>query len=289
MNERLLRELSHITEEEQDILDGKTGIDRTLYSEGSDFVITSEKMLKEGRLIQFRPHTRFVYFPRHTHNYVEMIYMCSGSTTHIINGTELILQRGELLILNQHASQEILPAGKEDVAVNFIILPEFFDQTLAMLGSEQSMLRDFVVGCLQTADSPLSYLHFKVSDILPVQNLLENLLWTLSHELQNKRLMNQITMGLLFLQLLNYTDRIQAGRTSFEQEILMQVYQYVEEHYKDGELTSLAARLHCDLTWLSRAIRRLSGCTYTELAEPGLLSPAFHRSVRAGYQHGCGV
>ena len=98
MNERLLRELSHITEEEQDILDGKTGIDRTLYSEGSDFVITSEKMLKEGRLIQFRPHTRFVYFPRHTHNYVEMIYMCSGSTTHIINGTELILQRGELLI-----------------------------------------------------------------------------------------------------------------------------------------------------------------------------------------------
>ena len=73
----------------------------------------------------------------------------------------------------------------------------------------------------------------------------------------------------------------------------MQVYQYVEEHYKDGELTSLAARLHCDLTWLSRAIRRLSGCTYTELvqkaAEPGLLSPAFHRSVRAGYQHGCGV
>ena len=174
MNEQLLRELSHITEEEQDILDGKTGIDRTLYSEGSDFVITSEKMLKEGRLIQFRPHTRFVYFPRHTHNYVEMIYMCSGSTTHIINGTELILQRGELLILNQHASQEILPAGKEDVAVNFIILPEFFDQTLAMLGSEQSMLRDFVVGCLQTADSPLSYLHFKVSDILPVQNLLEN-------------------------------------------------------------------------------------------------------------------
>ena len=63
MNERLLRELSHITEEEQDILDGKTGIDRTLYSEGSDFVITSEKMLKEGRLIQFRPHTALSIFP----------------------------------------------------------------------------------------------------------------------------------------------------------------------------------------------------------------------------------
>lgn len=151
--------------------------------------------------------------------------MCSGQTTHIINKTRLVLQTGELLILNQHATQEILPAGREDVAVNFIILPEFFDQTLAMLGSEQSMLRDFVVGCLQTADSPLSYLHFNVSDVLPVQNLLENLVWTIFHEIQNKRLMNQITMGLLFLQLLNYTDRIEAGHTSFEQEILMQVFQ----------------------------------------------------------------
>ena len=46
MNEQLLRELSHITEEEQDILDGKTGIDRTLYSEGSDFV--SGKIDKAG-------------------------------------------------------------------------------------------------------------------------------------------------------------------------------------------------------------------------------------------------
>lgn len=274
MNEQLLKELSRITEEEQNILNGKTGVDQTLYSDGSDFVITSGKMLREGRLIQLRPHTRFVHFPRHTHNYVEMIYMCSGSTTHIINGTQLVLQKGELLILNQHASQEILPAGKEDIAVNFIILPGFFDQTLAMLGSEQSMLRDFVAGCLQTADSPLSYLHFKVSDILPVQNLLENLVWTLSHELQNKRLMNQITMGLLFLQLLNYTDRIQAGRTSYEQEIIMQVFQYVEEHYKDGELTALARRLHCDLTWLSKTIRRLSGCTYTELIQKKRLSQA---------------
>ena len=114
MNKQLLRELSRITEEEQSILNGKTGVDQTLYSDGSDFVITSGKMLREGRLIQVRPHTRFVHFPRHTHNYVEMIYMCSGSTTHIINGTRLILQKGELLILNQHASQEILPCWDQN-------------------------------------------------------------------------------------------------------------------------------------------------------------------------------
>lgn len=192
----------------------------------------------------------------------------------MINGSKIVLRTGELLILNQHATQEILPASAEDIAVNFIILPEFFDQTLAMLGSEPSMLRDFVTGCLQSADSPLSYLHFQVSRILPVQNLVENLVWTITHDLQNKRLMNQITMGLLFLQLLNHMDKIQTGQNSFEQELLMNVLQYVEEHYRDGSLTALSNHLNCEFTWLSKTILKLSGYTYTDLVQKKRLEQA---------------
>ena len=274
MNQQLIRELSRITEEEQHILDGDPSIDPAIYSDSPAFVIDSGKMLQKGKLIQVRPHTRFVHFPRHTHNYVEMIYMCSGQTIHVINGSKIVLRTGELLILNQHATQEILPASAEDIAVNFIILPEFFDQTLAMLGSEPSMLRDFVTGCLQSADSPLSYLHFQVSRILPVQNLVENLVWTITHDLQNKRLMNQITMGLLFLQLLNHMDKIQTGQNSFEQELLMNVLQYVEEPYRDGSLTALSNHLNCEFTWLSKTILKLSGYTYTDLVQKKRLEQA---------------
>ena len=56
-----------------------------------------------------------------------MIYMCSGSTTHIINDCErIVLREGEILLLNQNAAHEILPAGMNDVAVNFLILPDFY-------------------------------------------------------------------------------------------------------------------------------------------------------------------
>lgn len=273
MNQELLQQLGQITEEEQRILDGFS-IDPSIYSDDPSFIIDSRKMLQNGKLIQVRPHTRFVHFPRHTHNYVEMIYMCSGQTTHIINTTALTLHEGELLLLNQHASQEILPAGKEDIAVNFIILPEFFDQTLSMLGSESCLLRDFVVGCLQSLDSPVSFLHFQVSGVLPVQNLIENLVWTISNGIQNKRLMNQVTMGLLFLQLLNHMDKLTTGGSSYEQEILMNVFQYIEEHYRDGSLTLLASQLGCELTWLSKTIKRLTGSTYTQLVQKKRLNQA---------------
>ena len=74
MHEELIRELSVITEEEQHILDGRKEIDPQLYTEKKDMVIDSKKLLQKGKLIQVRPHTRFVHFPKHTHNYIEVIY-----------------------------------------------------------------------------------------------------------------------------------------------------------------------------------------------------------------------
>lgn len=130
MQEELLNKLRQVTEEERLILQGASQIQSNLYTtqfaKPSDFTIDSKKLLEKGCLIEVRPHTRFVHFPRHRHNYVELIYMCSGTTTHILNGTDkLVLQEGDLLFLNQNASHEILPAGENDIAVNFIILPEF--------------------------------------------------------------------------------------------------------------------------------------------------------------------
>lgn len=105
MDSMLLSELKKITPEEQEILSGKLSVNRDLYTSFSDFVIDSQKLLEKGRLIEIRPHTRFIHFPVHRHNYVEMVYMCTGTTTHIINEHEkVILKEGDLLLLNQNSS-----------------------------------------------------------------------------------------------------------------------------------------------------------------------------------------
>ena len=112
MNAELLEKLKPISKEEQAILDGSKDVQKDLYTSRADFVVDSGKMLEKGKLIDIRLHTRFIHFPVHRHNYVEIIYMCSGSTTHIINGHNTVkLETGELLFLNQNATQEILPAG----------------------------------------------------------------------------------------------------------------------------------------------------------------------------------
>jgi AraC-like DNA-binding protein/mannose-6-phosphate isomerase-like protein (cupin superfamily) len=274
MTEDILKELRKITPEEQSILDGKNEIEKELYVSGGDNTFDASKLLESGKLITVRPHTRFVHFPAHTHNYVEVIYMCSGSTRHIINDNEVLLEQGELLFLNQHAVQEIYPAGEADIAVNFIILPEFFDEVLRMMEAEENMLRRFVVDCLRGENQSAGYLHFKVADVLPVQNLVENLIWTILNKQPNKRSINQVTMGLLFLQLMNQIDRVETDAADEAQKFTMTVLSYIEEHYRDGELSDLADELHYDLCWMSREIKKRTGKTYTELVQTKRLSQA---------------
>ncbi|MFV0241891.1 MAG: AraC family transcriptional regulator [Lacrimispora sphenoides] len=274
MNQEILDRLGVITDEEREIINGRTEIDRNRYTEGRDLVIDSKKMLEHGKMISIRPHTRFVHFPKHKHNYIEVIYMCKGETVHYIDGEKVVLKTGELLFLNQHATQEILPAGEKDIGINFIILPEFFDTAFEMMGEEENLLRDFLVGCLCNDPRYASYLHFQVADVLPVQNLVENMVWTLLSDQRGKRSINQITMGLLFLQLLHYTDKISHTLESFEQKLIFQVLTYIDENYKDGELTELSALLNYNIYWLSRAIKRLTGRTYKELLQVKRLNQA---------------
>lgn len=265
--EDIMSDLRKITIEEQNILLGNNEIDKNLYMNEKSNIIDCKKLLEDGKLIQIRTHTRFVHFPEHKHNYVELIYMCSGSTHHVVNGEDIYLQQGELLFLNQNARQEIYPAKEDDIAINFIILPEFFDYALTLMWEEENLIRDFIISCLRSEENAINYLYFKVADILPIQNLMENLIWTIKNKQSNKRNINQVSMGLLFLQLMNYTDKIQIGKNNSEQELILAVYRFIEENYKNGELSDLAKQLNYDLYWMSRTIKKLTGKNFTELIQ----------------------
>ncbi len=274
MHSEIIERLSGITDEEQEILDGQKGINKGIYTKKSDLVIDRDKLLEKGKLIQLRTHTRFVHFPKHRHNYVELTYMCSGETTHIINGEKVVLRTGDLIFLNQNAVQEILPATKEDIAVNFIILPEFFNTAFDMMKGEESLLKDFLIDSLGKGAHNASFLHFRVADILPIQNLVENLIWGLLNDQPNKRSSNQITMGLLLLQLLNHLDKMESGAGAYEREFTITALNYIENNYKDGSLQELSELLNKDVYWVSKEIKKRTGKTYKELLQGKRLGQA---------------
>lgn len=275
MNTELLEQLKKISQEEQQILDGNKAIQKALYASTDEFIIDSKKMLETGKLIDIRPHTRFAHFPSHTHNYIEIIYMCQGTTTHLINNrTPIVLEAGDFLFLNQNVTQEIMPAGLDDIAVNFFVLPEFFDKLFSLI-EEENNLRNFLVGSLKHEKSLVDYLHFQTRDILPIQNLAENLIWFLLNKQPNQRNIIQSTMGLLFLQLTNYTDKMnQTMSDQFEQNMVFTALRYIDEKYKEGTLHELSHLLNQPTYYISKLIKKHSGETFKSLLQTKRLNQA---------------
>lgn len=267
----ILEKLKIITTEEQDIINGEKQINREIYMSGRDNTINSKKLLDEGKIITMRKHTRFIDFPEHSHDYVELIYMCQGSTTHIIEGKEIKLSEGELLFLGQGIHHSIKRADENDIAVNFIVLPHFFSDILYAIGEKESPLKRFFINCLCGSESN-SYLHYNVSDVTEVQNFMENLILIVMGDALNKRKQLQMTMALIFMQLISHTDKLIAELN--DDTIIFKILDYIETNYIDGNLSEVAKIFHYDISWLSREILKKTGKTFTHLMQEKRLSQA---------------
>ena len=274
MQQKLLDHLKKITEEEQRILDGTGEVNRELYGSGEDFIVDSARMLEEGRLIAIRTHTRFVHFPLHKHNYIEVIYVCEGHLTNIIGGEKVVVQKGELLFLNQSTRHEILPAGENDIAINFLLLPEFFDMIYSVAG-KNNVLADFLVHVLRNDEERGEYLHFKVSEVLQIQNLLENIIYGIVTGQGDEIRIHQTTMGLIFLYLVDSVQFVKMRLPDqYENVITMSTLDYIEQHYKTATLTELCEKLHIPMHQLSRMIKKSTGFNFKELLQRKRLNKA---------------
>lgn len=266
MHPEILHKLSVITPEEHAILAGGQGIQENLYFSGKEFIIDSKKLLDKGQLIQVRPHTRFTHFPRHRHNYVELVYMAQGHTTHILNGTDrLVLETGDLLFLNQLAEQEILPASEGDIAVNFLILPEFFTYRVTMF-EEENQLRDFLFSTLSGRRPTAAYLHVKAKGIVPIENAIESMIWTIQNSRHGNNVLLQTTMGMLLMNLSSFAmDLNRSAPGQWEEHMVFQAMRYIEDHYRTGSLEEAAGKLNTPTYAISRLVKKHTGMTFSQL------------------------
>ena len=223
------------------------------------------------RRIALYRHPTGVREPARQRSCAELVYMVRGSTRHRIGGNEVTLGPGELLLLGQNTPQELLPPADDAIAVSFFMKPEFFSDILAYLGTEASPLREFVLKCLGQ-ETPYGYLHFRVGGVRQVANLMENLLLHLLEHPDSRRAIPLYTVGLLFVQLLEESDKLTMGIR--EQQTVLGTLRYLEHNYRSGSLTDAAKLLHCDVAWLSREIKRRTGRTYTELLQERRLHQA---------------
>ena len=266
--------LNGITEEEKSILKGDASIQKELYTSEDEFVVDSRKLLAQGKLIDIRPHTRFAYFPTHRHNYIEMVCMLKGElTTHFVEGETVKLTAGDILLLNRHARHDIEPCSENDLAINFIILPEFFSRT-QIFYDRNDILRDFIVSSLSDRKNHNDYLLYHAQGLLTVENLIENLIWTLTFHKNDMNTIAMSTMDLLLMNLCTLSSDTLTDMSRGSNTITIQALEYIDTHFDSGTLEELASITGYSTAYLSRLLKQNTGLNFKQLLQQRRLQEA---------------
>lgn len=283
MIKKIHDKLIALTEEESQILSGEDSVNKSIYTDDRKFIIDSNKLLPSGELINIRKHTRFINFPSHKHNYIEFNYVYQGKLTQIIDNKEIILQKGELIFLNQYITHEIKASSEEDIIINFIIRPEFFDYIITLLDNE-NIISKFLLTTLYTDYDEGEYLYFKVSERKDIQDLVEKVITELYTPSIMKKATIKLLVGLLLVELIKNSQDIEIYSVdNYEKLLIIQSLKYIEGFYKKGTLFELAEKLNQPDYKLSKLIKKHTKMNFKELLQEKKLSKAIELIKTTNY------
>ncbi|SDZ48647.1 AraC-type DNA-binding protein [Evansella caseinilytica] len=270
----LLQELMEITDEEKLIMEQKKEVKKELYTSQAKFIIESEKFLSKEKMIMVRKHTRFVDFPKHRHDYIEINYVYNGFFHQKVGSEALTLKKGELLFLNQHIEHEIAACDQQDIIINFIIHPDFFKFIFSYLTSE-NMVSEFLINSLYNHTQNGQYLFFAVSEVMEIQELLEKMIIELLKPGMLSDSAVKLYMGLLMIELIKHSDKASSRiDITGRQQLVVESLNYIDEHYQQASLFELAEMLNEPHYSVSKKIKQATNHTFKELLQDKRLNKA---------------
>ena len=230
-------------------------------------LLEKEDFLKESQLFAIFPHYEHRNTEEHRHDFIEIMYVCEGEITHYIEGKEIVMKKGDILLMNQWVRHRIKATGQKDIGINFITTPEFFDIPSKMLRTN-NVLADFLVNTLRENHRVSDYLFFHLEENQAIDNLMENIVETMLSEGKDSYILNQYTMGLVFLHLMNHIDNLTTNSLKDAKEVMVQsILNYIDTHYKTANLTKIAEDFKQSVSVLSKMIKQRTGYTFQELLQ----------------------
>lgn len=273
MNSDLLQELLKLNDEERLMLQQKNEVKKELYTSQDYFIVESEKFLSNNTMIMVRKHTRFVDFPKHKHNYIEVNYVYNGELNQTVGNERFTLKRGDLLFLNQHIEHELEACGEEDIIINFIIRPEFFSFIFSYLTTE-NLITNFLINSLFNHTQNGQSLYFAVSMVESIQELIGKIIVEIMYPSIMSESTIKLYMGLLMVELIKHSDKVKHNEDSQKHHMIVESLKYIDEHYQHASLSSLAEKLNQPHYALSKQIKKATNFTFKELLQEKRLSVA---------------
>ncbi len=259
---RIAEYMKDNNDEERNILDHQNNIDMSIFKDANKTTIAFDKVSAKGKLISIRKHTRYIHYPAHTHDYVEISYVLNGQSIQYIEGQKIHLNKGDILFMGPGAIHEILPSDKDDILINFIVHKKFFNYIFEFIDDKSSLSSFFIDAIFKNSTSKaLIYTTFNKTAI---EDLLDNIIGQLTMKGTFMEAKIKFLLGLLIIELIQDNPKT-IDKSSYESKVLAQVISHIERDLQNANLNTIADKLQMKNYNLSKLIKKESGQTFNNL------------------------
>ena len=231
------------------------------------WVINNEKLMNESEVISIRKHDRFIKFDKHKHDYLEMMFVYAGSIKQHIEGKEIVIEKGEILLLDMNVEHSIEMAGENDIAINILIKKEFFDWIYMSQMNNNDLVSNFIFKALYGENEFKEYIHFETSENSNIRNFMLQILMEYYDKKNGMKTAIRAYIMLLFNELSrDYQNYLSSEIVcKINSTISTEILNYISNHYKDITLKSMADHFSYNPYYIGKLVKKIIGKTLTQL------------------------
>jgi AraC-like DNA-binding protein/mannose-6-phosphate isomerase-like protein (cupin superfamily) len=277
--EGLLRAYNNI--ELKSIETGKTSLEeilciseeRKIYEakEGNKInMLSADLFMDSAEKVSFVKHPRFIEIEKHRHDFLEMSYAFSGEFTQIINDQVVTLKEGDFILLDTDVVHKIMKVDEGTLIINILLRKDYFNQGILVRLAENDVISEFVIDAIRKNSVRNGrFLHFPSHGNKKVRHYISAAMCEyVDSDIASNEVIN-CNLILLFTELLRVSrnNPISLKPKISSYTSIIDILQYIEEHYQTTNLIKVAEHFHFHPNYLSRLLKEKSGKTFTQLIQ----------------------
>lgn len=226
--------------------------------------------------ITITKHERFIPVPLHVHAWVEINYIYSGSCTQIINDETVVLTEGQLCLIDTETPHAIMETGENDIVINILLSKKMLTTAFLSRLSNKGIVADFLVNAISEGGAHNHYIIFHSQENKKISRLMREMLCEYFDQTPYFDEIIESYMVIIFTELLRVFryDAHQPHAQIANETSLIDILQYIENHYMSCTLASAATHFNYSRSYFSTLIKRLTGKSFNELVRIQRLSHA---------------
>ena len=224
-------------------------------------VYSAEQFIKPGSSVGIFSTREPQNTKLHRHDFIEIVYISSGTATEYVDGAQYEVKRGDMLFINLGSNHAFEP-HKSFSYVNISFLPEIVGDLIITKENAFSLLSLTAFNEMQR-DAQGAVISFTGEERKEIENILDAMQKEYDHGKYGSKSVIECYMNIIITKMLRKTHINEGGKD--EGNVWKELSEYIDENL-GSELTlyALAQKCFYNPSYFSRMFKQKFGTTLTE-------------------------